>query len=85
MFEKRNWKIYFEWIGGKDYDVLAEEFHLSKTSIKDICTSKIPDKIKRTYWQTANQYAKWRAYKRKYLEADKANPTTAEAPARVDQ
>ena len=65
--DKRNWKIYFEWIEGKDYDVLSHEFNLSPSTIKEICTDKIPDHIKQTYWQTANQYKKWREYKRKQL------------------
>lgn len=60
--EKRDWKIYFEWIDGKDYDVLADEFQLARSTIKDICTRHVPDKIKQISWQTANQYAKWREY-----------------------
>lgn len=65
--DKRNWKIYFEWIEGKDYKVLAHEFNLAQSTIKEICTSKISDKIKHTPWQTANQYKKWREFKRKQL------------------
>lgn len=60
--DKRNWKIYFEWIDGKDYDVLAKEFDLASSTIKEICTSKVPPKIKQMPWQTANQYKKWREY-----------------------
>lgn len=60
--EKRDWKIYYEWIDGKDYKDLAKEFNLAISTIKEICTSKIPPKIRQTPWQTANQYAKWRQY-----------------------
>lgn len=70
--DKRNWKIYFEWIEGKDYNILAEEFKLAESTIKEICTSKVPYKIRQTYWQTANQYAKWREYKRKQLHEQRA-------------
>lgn len=60
--DKRNWKIYFEWIEGKDYKVLAQEFNLAQSTIKEICTSKVPPKIRQLSWQTANQYKKWREY-----------------------
>lgn len=72
--EKRNWKIYFEWIEGKNYDVLAREFELSKDTIKKICTDKVPDKIRAIHWQTMNQYKKWREYMRKQ---PKSTPETA--------
>jgi Mor family transcriptional regulator len=42
MNDKRNWKIYFSWIDGKDYRVLAKEFHLSEETIKHICMEKVP-------------------------------------------
>ena len=67
MNEKRNWRIYFEWIEGKEYPELAEEFKLSKETIKEICTSKVPQKIKQMPWQTANSYKKYREWKRKTL------------------
>ena len=62
---KRDWKIYFEWLEGKNYDVLSEEFKLATSTIKEICTSHVPPKIRQQSWQTANQYAKWREYCRK--------------------
>lgn len=65
--DKRNWKIYFEWIEGKEYTDLAVEFGLSESTIKEICTSKIPQKIKSIPWQTANSYKKFREWKRKQL------------------
>lgn len=71
IFDKRNWKIYFEWIEGKEYDQLAKKFGLSSTTIKEICTSKIPLKIRQTPWQTANSYKKWREYKKKLLMEQK--------------
>lgn len=66
--DKRNWKIYFEWIDGKDYAVLAKEFNLSQSTIKEICTSKVPEKVRHTTWQTQNQYKKWREFKRNQKE-----------------
>ena len=60
--EKRNWKIYFEWIEGRDYKDLAQEYSLSVSAIKEICTSRVPLKIRQTPWQTANSYAKWREF-----------------------
>lgn len=71
MNEKRNWKIYYDWIDGKDYDVLAREFELAKSTIKEICTSKVPDKVKQTPWQTANQYSKWRSWLSKQRQSEK--------------
>lgn len=68
MNDKRNWKIYFEWIEGKEYRELAQEFGLSADTIKEICTSKIPDKVKHTPWQTSNSYKKFREWKRKHLK-----------------
>lgn len=70
--EKRNWKIYFEWIDGKDYEILSGEFNLSPSTIKDIVTSKIPDKVKKTSWQTANQYKKYREWQKKILHDKRA-------------
>jgi len=66
--EKRNWKIYFEWIDGKEYDELSREFSLSVDTIKNICTSHVPDKIRQDpqlHWQRANSYKKFREWKRK--------------------
>jgi hypothetical protein len=71
--EKRNWKIYYDWIDGKDYDVLAQEYNLAPSTIKEICTSKVPDKIKQTHWQTANQYKKWREWLRKKRQEEKSD------------
>lgn len=65
IFEKRNWRIYFEWIDGKEYDQLATEFHLSHDTIKEICTSRVPPKVRQTPWQTANSYRKFREWQRK--------------------
>ena len=62
MNEKRNWKIYYEWIDGKQYAELANEFGLAKSTIKQICTSKVPDKVKQTSWQTDDSYRKWREF-----------------------
>lgn len=64
MNEKRNWKIYFEWIEGKEYPELAIAFNLSKETIKEICTSKVPPSIKKMPWQTADSYRKYREWKR---------------------
>ena len=65
--DKRNWKIYFEWIEGKNYDVLAQEFNLAESTVKEICTSKVPLKIKHIPALTRNGYIKWREFKRKNL------------------
>jgi hypothetical protein len=67
MNDKRNWKIYFDWIEGKDYDVLAGEFQLSPETIKEICINKIPPKVRSMPWQRANQYQKFREWKRDHL------------------
>jgi len=64
MNDKRDWKIYFEWIEGKNYNILASEFNLSQDRIKEICISKVPPKIKTMAWQRANQYQKFREWKR---------------------
>lgn len=61
---KRNWRIYFEWIEGKDYNILSQEFGLAQSTIKDICTSLVPPHIRKLPWQTANQYKNWREFKR---------------------
>ena len=66
--DKRNWKIYYEWIEGKEYDQLAKEFELKESTIKEICTSKIPDNIKTNpnlHWQRANSYRKYRQWQKK--------------------
>lgn len=65
MNEKRNWKIYWEWVEGKEYDELSKKFNLAKSTIKEICLSKVPMTIKRQPWQTANSYKKFREWKRK--------------------
>lgn len=69
MNEKRNWKIYFSWIEGKEYDELAKEFSLSHDTIKEICTEKVPPSIKKIHWQTANSYRKFREWKRKQMHS----------------
>lgn len=65
MNEKRNWKIYFEWIEGLEYPQLAKKYELAVETIKEICKEKIPMSVKRTPWQTANSYKKFREWKRK--------------------
>lgn len=62
--DKRNWKIYFEWIEGKDYQQLAKEFELSTDTIKTICTAKVPVSIKSKPYMTANSYKRFREWKR---------------------
>jgi hypothetical protein len=74
MNEKRNWKIYFEWIEGKEYEQLATEFKLAKSTVKEICTSLIPLKVKSQPWQTANSYKRFREWKRSSLQ--EKQPTT---------
>lgn len=71
--DKRNWKIYFEWIEGKNYNILAKEFNLSKDTIKTICTSKVPPSIREKHWQRVNQYENWRKFKRTELENHRLN------------
>ena len=69
VFEKRNWKIYFEWIDGKNYNDLAIEFNLSHSTIKNICHSLLPPKVKGNKWQSQNAYKRFREwYKVKRLE-----------------
>ena len=85
MNESRNWKIYFEWIEGKDYEELSNEFKLSKDTIKEICTSKVPAKIKSMPWQTANSYRKFRQWAKTHKSTNqRVDPTDRSAgPARV--
>lgn len=71
MNDKRNWKIYFEWIEGKNYDVLAKEFELSRETIKQICIEKVPPKIRNMAWQRSNQYKRFREWKRQQLHSQK--------------
>ena len=83
MFEKRNWKIYFEWIDGKNYNELADEFGLAHSTIKEICHSHLLPKVKGNLWQSQNAYKRFRDwYKAKRLETI---PTTATAPAKGEQ
>lgn len=65
MNDKRNWKIYFSWIDGKDYCVLAKEFKLSEETIKAICIAKVPPKIRDKPGMTTNQYQRFRSWMRK--------------------
>lgn len=65
MNEKRNWKIYWEWVEGKEYAELAEKYNLAKTTIKEICISLVPESVKKQVWQRANSYKKFREWKRK--------------------
>lgn len=66
--KNRNWKIYFEWIEGKNYDKLATEFDLSPSTIKEICIKLIPPSIRTKPYLTANQYLKFRIWKRGKLK-----------------
>lgn len=75
MNEKRNWKIYFSWIEGKEYGELAQEFGLAKNTIKEICTGLVPAKIKSMPWQTANSYKKFREWKRNSLNRNEQQST----------
>lgn len=75
MNEKRNWRIYFEWIEGKEYTELAQEFGLAKDTIKEICTSLVPEKVKQQSWQTANSYKKFREWKRNSLKRSEQSTT----------
>lgn len=71
MNDKRNWKIYFEWIDGKTYNELAQEFDLSHGTIKEICHEKIPPKVKANAGLRINSYKKFRDwYKKKRYEED---------------
>lgn len=63
--DKRNWKIYFEWIEGKDYTALSAEYELAASTIKEIVTAKIPQWVKDKPWLTANSYKKFREQERK--------------------
>ena len=65
MNESRNWKIYWEWIDGKEYMELADEFGLAKSTIKDICISLVPVKVRNMQWQRLNSYKRFREWKRK--------------------
>lgn len=62
--DKRNWKIYWEWIEGKEYAELAQEFNLSHDTIKKICLGLVPLNVRNTWWQRANAYRKFREWKR---------------------
>lgn len=69
--EKRNIKIYLDWIEGKDYKYLAKEFGLAPATIKEICLRYIPIKIQKLPWQRMNQYKKWREYYRRQRASTK--------------
>lgn len=62
MFDKRNWKIYFEWIDGKEYAQLADEFKLSASTIKEICHAKIPPKVMKNVGLRMNAYKRFREW-----------------------
>ena len=70
MNDKRNWKIYFAWIRGQDYKELALIFKLSPETIKAICMSKLSDKVRSSPSLRANQYSKYRKWKRETLSPD---------------
>lgn len=63
-FDKRNWKIYFEWIDGKQYKELAEEFDLAHSTIKEICHSLLPPTVRGNIYQSQNAYKRYREWKR---------------------
>lgn len=73
MNEKRNWKIYFEWIEGQEYIQLAQKYHLSKDTIKEICVSKVPASVKKQPWQAASSYKKYREWKRNHLQGKQSS------------
>lgn len=63
-FDKRNWKIYFEWIDGKEYKELAVEFGLTANTIKEICHQHLPPTVRGNPWQSAHAYRRYREWKR---------------------
>lgn len=70
LFDNRNWKIYFEWIDGKEYNELSKEFRLAHSTIKEICHSLLPQKVRGNVWQSQNAYRRYRVWKREH----KSNP-----------
>lgn len=62
---KRDWKIYFEWIEGKEYKQLSEEFKLAESTIKDICHKLLPLKVKGHPYLSKDAYKPFREWKRK--------------------
>jgi hypothetical protein len=73
MNDKRNWKISYSWIDGKDYDVIAQEFQLSKETIKKICMEKVPAKIRSKPGMIVNQYQRFRACMRRKRAGETTN------------
>lgn len=65
FYERRNWKIYMEWIEGKEYWQLARDFNLGQESIKDICKKLLPEWVRGKPGLSANGYRKFREWKRK--------------------
>ena len=69
---RRNYRIYFEWIEGKEYGDLSSEFHLTKATIKKICTDLVPFPIKQKPGLCSNSYRRFREWKRKNLHLEQA-------------
>ena len=79
IFEKRNWKIYYEWIDGKNYNDLASEFGLAHSTVKDICHSLLPSKVKGNLWQSQNAYKRYREWKKAHKAPFTERPSALEA------
>jgi hypothetical protein len=83
VFEKRNWKIYFEWVGGKEYKELAVEFGLSPSTIKEICHKHLPPSIVGKPGLSANAYKKFREWKRGTSSKDPTPKRQTEKPLKL--
>lgn len=60
--EKRDWKIYFEWINGKNYNELASEFGLAHSTIKKICHRHLPPAVLHAPGLRESAYKKYREW-----------------------
>ncbi len=69
--EKRNWKIFFEWIRGKNWSALSDQFNLSRDKIKRICLAKVPYKVRNSDKLSANEFSAYRLWKRQHSKTSK--------------
>lgn len=62
--DKRNWRIYFEWIEGRSYGDLAKDYNLAESSVKEICKKLIPGWAKNNPYLTKDSYKMFKEWKR---------------------